>query len=474
MLPARAETVTDGRRDNLVSGLARLRELLAECALDEPRRIHCTIEADLDPLDLIDGFEPGALDPMLLYGRGLAMVGTAIEHEIGSLDQLDAAVPWSPQDAVPRRQELRYALSARFDPDRRDTPEWRPFGRCRIWLPAIELDATRRRLTLHWIPRDDGRAYRARIIEALEGWRTPPVLTRDRERAVQWRLDADAHRRWYDQVDDAMSRITRPEAEPKLIKIVAARRLDGEFVHDVRPAELLAAQPLASAGQPWLLQRGEAAWLGETPEILGKRRPGELVTMSLAGTRARGGNARRDRELGEELLSSAKDRHEQDAVTRWLATRLHALTGRRPVLGDLEVHELPQLLHLHRQLRVAVEPALGNGVWPAALHPSPALCGAPRDVVRRWLREHEPFDRGLYGGTIGVLSSSSAHLSVMIRGALLRGREVSLYAGAGLVRGSHPETEWQETQAKLAAVCRRLGLQAPATDESGEAGAAGS
>jgi isochorismate synthase EntC len=91
------------------------------------------------------------------------------------------------------------------------------------------------------------------------------------------------------------------------------------------------------------------------------------------------------------------------------------------------------------------------------------VCGSPRTAARAWLRATEAFDRGLYGGALGWIEEDRAEVHVLIRGVLLAGREVTAYAGCGLVLGSEAQSEWQETDAKLAAVCRRLGLSPPPT-----------
>jgi len=328
-------------------------------------------------------------------------------------------------------------------------------------LPALELSRERRCLALNWIGDEHAPELRERLLRALEQWQPPrPDATRAPIN-VDWHTGGGARRQWCDQVGAALARIADTDMAPTLDKIVLARRLDGDLAEAVAPADLLDAEPRGSAGWPWWLQRGDRSWLGESPELLGRREEDRLHTVALAGTRVRGADPERDEDLGFELLISEKDRREQSAVTDWIGARLNDVGGRAPTVGKVELARLPRLQHLRQRLEVPLSRSLVDRDWLTALHPTPALCGAPRAAVRRWLRNHEAFDRGLYGGVLGWFERSRAEMHVAIRGVMLQGRRVSAYAGAGLVRGSDPELEWAETGAKVAAVCGRLGLEPP-------------
>jgi menaquinone-specific isochorismate synthase len=396
-------------------------------------------------LDLPAGAPAGVLEPRMLLGPTWSGLGTAFEADLASLDHLAAPPP-----------PLRLAFSLRFDPSREVALEWHDVGRCRAWLPALELDADDQVVALNWRAGND----RAALHAALSSWRQP-VSTSPPPLAVAWQADDGARLAWRSAVDAALCRIADTDALPLLRKIVLARRLDGVLDHAADPAGLLRAAPLGSVGWPWWLERGGRSWLGETPELLGARDGATLRTEALAGTRPRHGDPAQDQALADDLLASDKDRREQAAVADWLRGQLARLAGRDPAVGALSLRRLPSLQHLCRELEVTADDSLADAAWLQALHPTPALCGAPRAEVRAWLREAEPFDRGLYGGVLGWLERDRAEARVAIRGLLLHDRQVSVYAGAGLVRGSDPDREWAETQAKAAAVCRRLGLSLP-------------
>lgn len=76
-----------------------------------------------------------------------------------------------------------------------------------------------------------------------------------------------------------------------------------------------------------------------------------------------------------------------------------------------------------------------------------------------WLRSLEPFERGHYAAPIGWIDhGGDAELRVAIRSGSLRGRQLVLTAGAGLVRGSVPERELQEVALKLGVLQQQLNL----------------
>ncbi|MCX6833271.1 MAG: chorismate-binding protein, partial [candidate division Zixibacteria bacterium] len=75
----------------------------------------------------------------------------------------------------------------------------------------------------------------------------------------------------------------------------------------------------------------------------------------------------------------------------------------------------------------------------------------PSKAALLLLTEIEGFDRGWYASGVGVISHQSTELAVAIRSGLITGRTLSLFAGAGIVKGSDADLEWQELEQKLAA-----------------------
>lgn len=180
----------------------------------------------------------------------------------------------------------------------------------------------------------------------------------------------------------------------------------------------------------------KCAFLGATPEILFIRENNKITTEALAGTRLRG-------EDKTAFLTSKKDLSEIEPVIEYLQNRLGCLS-----FSPISVKETPNLLHLH---------AKGTGITSLSdaqilekIHPTPALCGLPKQQALDWIQKIEPFERGLYGGTLGWTTKEKSTWVVAIRCCQIEGKTVKLYTGAGIVPLSNPEQEWEELNHKMA------------------------
>ena len=92
------------------------------------------------------------------------------------------------------------------------------------------------------------------------------------------------------------------------------------------------------------------------------------------------------------------------------------------------------------------------------LHPTPALAGMPKDASLQFLRSREA-PRGWFGGPVGWMDrDGNGEFAVGIRAALHEGSSARMFAGAGIVEGSIPEQEWEETDQKLNVMRYVLGL----------------
>lgn len=194
---------------------------------------------------------------------------------------------------------------------------------------------------------------------------------------------------------------------------------------------------------------GGMAFLGATPETLCRVDGRVLETEALAGSAAPG--------QAQGLGGRDKDRREHDSVVRYILAALQPIAEH--VVADSE----PALLTLKNvvHLRTGIRAQLHEGVNPAhvmaALHPTPAVGGFPRDHSLGFLREHEALDRGWYAGPVGWIGPGGAHIAVALRSALVLGDRARLFVGAGIVRGSSAEAEWRETEMKSLAMLRALG-----------------
>ncbi len=258
---------------------------------------------------------------------------------------------------------------------------------------------------------------------------------------------------WHGGYRSALDRGLQLVERGDLQKLVLAVRqqlvLDGPLDPLTLLAHLRRSQP-GSCRFLWQ-QSDREALLGASPERLLTLRQGQLRCDALAGTAPLGAPA-------DELLHSRKDRHEHELVAETITAVLEkaGLEPRRPRRPRLARHGA--LVHLHTPITATLRGQAPLGL-AEALHPTPAVAGLPRREAMAWLRSLEPFERGHYAAPIGWIDTEGdADLRVAIRSGTLRGRHLELTAGAGLVRGSHPERELQEVALKLGVLQQQLNL----------------
>jgi isochorismate synthase len=197
------------------------------------------------------------------------------------------------------------------------------------------------------------------------------------------------------------------------------------------------------------LPSGEV-FFGATPEALITVSGGSLSTHAVAGTAPRGQNERADDRLGEQLLSSVKERMEHAIVTNTLAQQLSPHCRAIEVARQPELMKLPSAQHLNSPITGLLRSGTHVLDLVEELHPTPALGGAPSQAAARWLARHESLCRGWYGAPIGWFDGEgNGHFAVAIRSAWMDRRQVVAFAGAGIVHGSVPSEEWEETELKL-------------------------
>jgi menaquinone-specific isochorismate synthase len=84
------------------------------------------------------------------------------------------------------------------------------------------------------------------------------------------------------------------------------------------------------------------------------------------------------------------------------------------------------------------------------LHPTPAVCGYPKETALNLIKKIENQRRGLYSGIIGWFNpNNEGEFAVAIRSAVTYGNKLIAYAGSGIVEGSEPDAEFEETEMKL-------------------------
>jgi isochorismate synthase EntC len=120
---------------------------------------------------------------------------------------------------------------------------------------------------------------------------------------------------------------------------------------------------------------------------------------------------------------------------------------------------LPTLAHLHTPIVATLRDGVSALEVARALHPTPAVAGAPRRAALDWLSTNEGLERGWYCGAFGAMGGAGLCLAVGLRCAVVRETSATVYVGAGVVKGSTPAGEWEETERKAKTMLSALGVE---------------
>ncbi len=184
-------------------------------------------------------------------------------------------------------------------------------------------------------------------------------------------------------------------------------------------------------------------WMGATPEVLIKSDGEQFETVSLAGTQVRKPGA-------EEYYWSTKDIEEQAFVSRYMLDVFFNFDIHKYKTKGPETLESGKVAHLKTSFffpAEKIEKCLGNFI--ANLHPTPAVCGLPKDLADEYIRTREVHQRRYYTGYLGPWRlNQQVALFVNLRCMEITSEEFILYVGGGITGRSVPEKEWDETNQK--------------------------
>jgi len=256
-------------------------------------------------------------------------------------------------------------------------------------------------------------------------------------------LSTDA---WKERVAEAIKRIEKSEVD----KVVLARDLNATSGTDIDPRAIL--KKLAEE-YPSTWTFAVDGLVGATPELLLRLSRGMVTSRVLAGTISKTGDDEKDLALAASLARSSKDLEEHEYAVRSVAEALE------PFCSSTNVPESPFVLHLANVMHLAtdVTGALSETKQRVdafsllkSLHPSAAVCGTPRNIAFDIIDDIEGMNRGRYAGPVGWIDASGdGELGIALRTGQITGREIRIFAGCGIVAGSNPDKELEESAAKM-------------------------
>ena len=216
--------------------------------------------------------------------------------------------------------------------------------------------------------------------------------------------------------------------------------------------------------------------VGASPELLLQVVGDRLTTHPIAGTRPRGADEREDALLSDQLQRDPKERAEHVMLVDLGRNDLGrvARPGTVTVSKYMEVERYSHVLHLVSHVEAKLRPGLDALDALRSVFPAGTLSGAPKVRAMQLISAAEGERRGLYGGAVGYLGyDGNLDTAITIRSAVLKDGQAHIHTGAGIVAGSVPESEFDETEHKAAALRRAIELASETTSASGRATRAG-
>jgi anthranilate synthase component 1 len=263
-------------------------------------------------------------------------------------------------------------------------------------------------------------------------------------------------------------------AAGEAIQVVLARRQSFDL-----PTDPATGHPLEGVGlyralrrinpSPYLFFVRTAGYevVGASPELLLQVEGDRLTTHPIAGTRPRGADAREDALLSEELQRDPKERAEHVMLVDLGRNDLGrvARPGTVTVSKYMEVERYSHVLHLVSHVEGRLKPELDTLDALRSVFPAGTLSGAPKIRAMQLIAAAEGERRGLYGGAVGYLGyDGNLDTAITIRSAVLKDGQAHVHTGAGIVTGSVPDREYEETEHKAAALRRAIDMAAGVPD----------
>ena len=199
-------------------------------------------------------------------------------------------------------------------------------------------------------------------------------------------------------------------------------------------------------------------WLGATPELLFKVEGKQLTTISLAGTQSY--------KPSSSPSWTHKEYEEQQIVTDYITNQIEPYTSQINV-SDVETVRAGSLLHLKTRITSRITDRSNLKSIIEALHPTPAVCGFPKEGAKDFIIHNENYNREYYTGFLGELNlklsktrntnrrnvennayavvKTQSNFYVNLRCMQLKDNKAMIYVGGGITKDSNPENEWEET-----------------------------
>jgi isochorismate synthase len=359
--------------------------------------------------------------------------------------------------ADPHAPEPRVVGGFAFQTGRARHAPWDGFGEGQLVLPRLTYTRREDRawLTLAAAPEElASESERARFLseaaQLVAAGKSAATKQELEQAPGPYELGERSADEWRTQIEQ----VKRAIATGAFQKVVLARRVLVRFARELSAARVLSRLRESGPGAPRFAFRvGGSTFIGSPPERLLAKTGLRLDTEAVAGSLPAS-----DPSAAEQLLSDAKLLAEHAPVVQDLVERLRPVAELGPLPERPFAHRARHILHLKTPISATLRTPERALSLLSRIHPTPAVGGYPTAPALRFIAEHEPDERGWYGGPIGWIDSrDDADFAVALRSGVISGKHAHLYVGAGIVSGSDSESELLETGWKLKVLLSALG-----------------
>lgn len=195
-------------------------------------------------------------------------------------------------------------------------------------------------------------------------------------------------------------------------------------------------------------------WIGATPEQFLQTEDVKIKTVALAGTQL----------FSESIQWKSKEKEEQKFVTDFIVSNLKeyctAITVSEPYTTKAGT-----IAHLKTDISAELSSKNDLGKLIEKLHPTPAVCGLPKEIAKQFILKNEGYNRKFYAGFLGELNFDfrtfkidNSDLFVNLRCMNVEKNAATIYIGCGITKDSIPEMEYIETVNKSMTIRKVVAL----------------
>lgn len=229
-------------------------------------------------------------------------------------------------------------------------------------------------------------------------------------------------------------------------KVVLSRKVSLDLTLDIVTSFQNLVSNYSSAFRYLFYHPKIGTWMGATPEQLLKIENNKLNTVALAGTQL----------FTENVIWQPKELQEQQFVTDFITNELKAFSE-EITISEPFTEKAGSLAHIKTTISAKLKDKFSFLDLLKTLHPTPAVCGLPKNKALEYIIENENYDRKFYTGFLGEYNvDRTTNLFVNLRCMEIKRNSVNLYVGCGITKASKPKKEYIETQNKLGTMLKIL------------------